>query len=81
MFRFEDYMQKELDAKFEFCHFKFHNFTREGETSSPQPEPAEEHMEASEPEPSDPQEPVKDMEADVTEPEAGSGSEAAEETS
>ncbi|XP_042281920.1 symplekin [Thunnus maccoyii] len=46
-----------------------------GETLSPQPEPAEEPMEASEPEPSDPQEPPKDAEADVTGPDAGSSSE------
>ncbi len=48
---------------------------RARETPSPQPEPAEEPMEASQPEPSDLQEPVKDVEADITGPEAGSGSE------
>lgn len=47
---------------------------RAGETPSPQPEPAEEPMEASQPEPSDLQEPVKDVEADITGPETGSGS-------
>lgn len=51
--------------------------TRAEKTPSPQPEPAEEAMEASEPvpEPSDLQEPVKDVEADVKGPEAGSDSE------
>lgn len=54
------------------------DLAREGETPSPQPEPAEEPMEASQLEPSDLQEPVKDVEADVAEPDTGSGSESAE---
>ncbi|KAM7407857.1 hypothetical protein PAMA_003564 [Pampus argenteus] len=45
------------------------------ETRSPEPEPAEEPMEASEPEPSDLQEPLKDAEADTTGPDTGSTSE------
>lgn len=47
---------------------------RADETPSPQPEPAEELMEASQPEPADPQDPVQDAEAEVTGPEAGSSS-------
>lgn len=51
---------------------------KEGESASPQPEPAEEPMEASQPEPSDLQEPEKDVEAEVSGPEAESSSEVAE---
>lgn len=51
---------------------------REAETSSPQPEPADEPMEESHTEPSDPREPVKEAEADEAEAEAGNASEAVE---
>lgn len=52
--------------------------SKKEESASPQPEPAEEQMEASQPEPSDLQEPEKDVEADATGPEAESSSEVAE---
>lgn len=54
------------------------DMAREAETSSPQPEPAEEPMEESHTEPSDAQEPVKEVEADEAEAEAGDTSEAVE---
>lgn len=52
--------------------------SKKEESASPQPEPAEEQMEASQPELSDLQEPEKDVEADATGPEAESSSEVAE---
>lgn len=52
--------------------------SKKEESASPQPEPAEEQMEASQPEPSDLQEPEKDVEADAMGPEAESSSEVAE---
>lgn len=54
------------------------DLTREEETQSPEPEPAEEPMETSQTEASDLQEPEKDVEDDVQGPEAGSSTEDAE---
>lgn len=54
------------------------DMAREAETSSPQPEPAEEPMEESHAEPSDPREPIKEVEADEAEADAGNTSEAVE---
>lgn len=54
------------------------DMAREAETSSPQPEPAEEPMEESHTEPSNPREPGNEVEADEAEAEAGNTSEAVE---